>query len=128
MKKMLIVLLCAVALMISGTAYAEGDNSESEATEGAEAVVNGFNDNSTTNVKNRQFVNPGVTPLPHTNGFFTAPTPILINSFLAEKTHSLNTRHKIRVSQLRLIEDQSSKRDEVGVIQVVPQPEDMKPS
>lgn len=77
MKKLLIVLLCAVALIISGTAYAENDNSESEAEaeSNSAATVNGFNDNSTNEVNSRNFVNPGVTPLPHTNGFFTSPTP-----------------------------------------------------
>ena len=32
-------------------------------------------DNSSSKVYNRQFVNSGMTPIPGTNGFFTAPTP-----------------------------------------------------
>lgn len=79
MKKMFFIIV--IALLVSfvnvtlwNNAYA---SSNAEAEAGANATVNGFNDNSTTenNVNNRQFVNPGVTPLPHTNGFFTAPTP-----------------------------------------------------
>lgn len=47
------------------------DNSDRSA-----ATVN-IDDNSSNKSKvyNRQFVNPGNTPIPGTNGFFTAPTP-----------------------------------------------------
>ena len=75
MKNLLIVLFCCVALTIGGVAYAENDNSESEAVSDSSATVNGFNDNSSNEVNSRNFVNPGVIPMAHTNGFFTAPTP-----------------------------------------------------
>ena len=72
MKKMLIaVFMCVSLIMVGGNAFAQ---SESEANADAGASIETY-DNSTSNVYNRNFAPVGITPLPQTNGFFTAPTP-----------------------------------------------------
>ena len=74
MKQMLIALICASMLLITGTAFADGNFAGSQSEADAFLHYNPV-DNSTNNVYDRKFVNPGITPLPQTNGFFTAPTP-----------------------------------------------------
>lgn len=74
MKKLFIAIMCVSLIMVGGNAFAQ------EVGNSADASVNGVQAGasiSTTsgNVYNRQFVQPGNTPLPMTNGFFTAPTP-----------------------------------------------------
>ena len=74
MKKMFIALfVCVSLIMVGGNALAD--------VAGAAAVVKDVSsdltqtDNSVNNVYDRKFVNPGVYPMPQTNGFFTSPTP-----------------------------------------------------
>ena len=71
-KKMLIIML-AIGLVagISSNVFA-GSEADANADAGASITTT---DNSVNKVYNRQFVNAGVTPIPGTNGFFTAPTP-----------------------------------------------------
>ena len=89
-KKLLIVAL-SIGLIVgmSSNVFADTANANATANTAANAGSNsGGNtmgqdlaidqsDHSTTKSKvyNRQFVNPGNTPIPGTNGFFTAPTP-----------------------------------------------------
>jgi hypothetical protein len=92
MKK-LFVIIAVLSLLFAGNAMAQ--TATAGATAGATAEggsANASNDGVTINIGdpeqpfiqdvegdvtsiNRNFVNPGVTPLPQTNGFFTAPTP-----------------------------------------------------
>jgi hypothetical protein len=70
MKKLFIAVICMSLIMIGGNAFA------AEATADAGANANLSQDShAVSNVYDRQFVNPGVTPFPQTNGFFTSPTP-----------------------------------------------------
>jgi hypothetical protein len=71
MKKLFITVVMCVSLMISGNAFAN-----SASVDGVEVGASiSTTDNSINNVYNRQFPGIGNTPLPMTNGFFTAPTP-----------------------------------------------------
>ena len=72
MKNLFIVLSIVCSLVMVGNSFAASADSDSEANS---SITTTTTDNSTNKVYNRQFVNPGVTPLPMTNGFFTAPTP-----------------------------------------------------
>lgn len=78
LKKILIIVL-AIGLVagISSNVLANGeeaDGTKSKADADSFSQIN-TTDNSVNKVYNRQFVNAGVTPIPGTNGFFTAPTP-----------------------------------------------------
>ena len=67
------VLMCVSLIMVGGNAYADEANATVEDVETNASITT--NDNSTSNVYNRNFAPVGITPLPQTNGFFTAPTP-----------------------------------------------------
>jgi len=73
MKKMLIIsIVCVGLILVGANAYAQDAN--------ADAIVSGVEAGASISTQsgdvfNRNFVNPGNTPLPMTNGFFTAPTP-----------------------------------------------------
>lgn len=72
-KKMLIIMLAmGLVVGISSNVFAGADASVEDVEANAAITTT---DNSVSNVYNRQFVNAGVTPIPGTNGFFTAPTP-----------------------------------------------------
>jgi hypothetical protein len=83
-KKMLIIML-SIGLVAgissnvfadqSANANAEVNSQQVQVDESAQSASITTTDNSRNTVNNRQFVNPGVTPIPGTNGFFTAPTP-----------------------------------------------------
>lgn len=74
MKKLFMFLaILGCLMMVTGNANAFLDP-QANATAGAGASVV-QEDNSVNNVNDYKLVNPGVTPLPQTNGFFTAPTP-----------------------------------------------------
>jgi hypothetical protein len=73
LKKMLFTLL-AIGLVVGMSSTAMADSNASVDDVEAKAAIN-TTDNSVNKVYNRQFVNSGVTPIPGTNGFFTAPTP-----------------------------------------------------
>lgn len=73
--KNLFIILSIMCLVVVGASNVFADTeAEAKAKAGAELTQI---DNSVTNSKvyNRQFVNAGITPIPGTNGFFTAPTP-----------------------------------------------------
>jgi len=64
-------------ILVGGNALADEANSASivqGVTAGAGASIDSH-DQNTSNVYDRKFVNPGVYPMPQTNGFFTSPTP-----------------------------------------------------
>lgn len=73
MRKMLmfIVAMCAGLIMATGNAYAQ---TATATVEDVNASIS-KEDNSVNNVYDRNFVNPGMTPMPQTNGFFTGSTP-----------------------------------------------------
>jgi len=80
-KTLIIALSFALIVGISSNSFA-GSSSTADANLDANQYNNqgmalDQSDHSTTKSKvyNRQFVNPGNTPIPGTNGFFTAPTP-----------------------------------------------------
>lgn len=72
LNKMLLILLAMglVLGMTSNVMAGDADATVEDVTASISTV-----DNSKNKVYNRQFVNSGVTPIPGTNGFFTAPTP-----------------------------------------------------
>ena len=75
MKKLIIAVICMSLIMVGGNAFAQSlGGATAEAVADAEAVY-APTDNSVNNVYDRKFVNPGVYPMPQTNGFFTSPTP-----------------------------------------------------
>jgi len=81
MRKFVIVLISFMFLFAgTGFAVAAGYDVGTKAAADADAASDSkasisTTDNSKNKVTNRQFVNPGVAPMPMTNGFFTAPTP-----------------------------------------------------
>jgi hypothetical protein len=82
MKKLIIAVICMSLIMVGGNAFAQeriGFSNGPSATANVEDVqaeaVYAPTDNSVNNVYDRKFVNPGVYPMPQTNGFFTSPTP-----------------------------------------------------
>lgn len=82
MKKLFIVMMVICVTFFGVNAFADSSASVSGVEAGANVDNSGVGsdnriDNSvnTSNIYNRQFVNPGNVPMGHTNGFFTAPTP-----------------------------------------------------
>ena len=81
-KKILIVvlsfaLIAGISSNASAAATATGDPAlatSADANSGS-SITTTDNSVNKSKVYNRQFVNPGNTPIPGTNGFFTAPTP-----------------------------------------------------
>jgi hypothetical protein len=73
MRKMFIIsMVCVGLILVGANAYAQQANADASVN----GVVAGSSiTTSSGDVFNRNFVNPGNTPLPMTNGFFTAPTP-----------------------------------------------------
>jgi len=72
-----------IVMMLGGNTLANAEGNSADAGAEATSTFNYYNTevsdrgltappNTSTN---RQFVNPGITPLPQTNGFFTSPTP-----------------------------------------------------
>jgi hypothetical protein len=74
MKKMVIAIMMLSLVLVGGNALA-GTYNNAEVNDVTAFVDNSDNSVNDSNVTNRQFVNPGNTPLPQTNGFFTSPTP-----------------------------------------------------
>jgi hypothetical protein len=84
LKKMFIIML-AIGLVtfssnvfagkINVSADANVESTQTQVDESSQNAIINSTDNSRNKVTNRNFVNPGVTPIPGTNGFFTAPTP-----------------------------------------------------
>lgn len=72
-KLFITIALCVSLIMVSGNAFADSTSSQVNGVEAGASVQT--NDNSTNNVYNRTFPGVGITPIPLTNGFFTAPTP-----------------------------------------------------
>lgn len=72
LKKMLVLMLVIGMVGFAGNVFAEVN-----ANANVENVSAGITqeDNSSSKIYNRQFVQSGITPLPQTNGFFVAPTP-----------------------------------------------------
>ena len=76
MKKLFLSLIVVSCLAITVNAFADSSAVVDNVNAGAEsAIIDNSVNTDKSRVYNRQFVNPGVTPLPQTNGFFTAPTP-----------------------------------------------------
>jgi len=73
LKKMLFIML-SICLVAGITTNVMAD-SEANVSDVSANISTTSTDNSTNKVYNRQFVNSGMTPIPGTNGFFTAPTP-----------------------------------------------------
>lgn len=73
LNKMLIILL-AMGLVLGMTSNVMAGGDADATVEDVTASIS-TTDNSKSKVYNRQFVNSGMTPIPGTNGFFTAPTP-----------------------------------------------------
>jgi len=75
LKKMLFIMLsiCLVA-GITTNVMAEVE-ANAEVKDVTASISTTTTDNSNSKIYNRQFVNSGMTPIPGTNGFFTAPTP-----------------------------------------------------
>lgn len=72
LRKMLLIML-AIGLVVgvsSNVMAGDADATVEDVTASIQTT-----DNSKSKVYNRQFVNSGMTPIPGTNGFFTAPTP-----------------------------------------------------
>jgi hypothetical protein len=72
MLKKIVYIMLVVGLVVGMSSTAMAD-SNAEVKDVAASIST--TDNSTNKVYNRQFVNSGMTPIPGTNGFFTAPTP-----------------------------------------------------
>ena len=72
MLKKIVYLMLVVGLVVGMTSNAMASEAEANAEGNASISTT---DNSSQKVYNRQFVNAGITPIPGTNGFFTAPTP-----------------------------------------------------
>ena len=73
MKKLFIIVISIMFVFTTaGVSFAD---SNAEVNDVAASITTTTTDNSKNKNTNRQFVNPGITPLPMTNGFFTAPTP-----------------------------------------------------
>jgi hypothetical protein len=71
MKNLFIILLSIMCLvMVSGNAFAGSADADAQAGASITTI-----DQSHSKIYNRQFVTTGITPIPGTNGFFTAPTP-----------------------------------------------------
>ena len=76
MKKLFILTIVLFSLVLIGSVYADSTataNTNSAAQSGA--VIDQSGQNNSIKNYNRALPYPGVTPLPQTNGFFTAPTP-----------------------------------------------------
>ena len=76
LKKMLFIML-VIGLVAGMTTNVFAADAEAKAkVEDVSANISTVTtDNSSSKIYNRQFVNAGMTPIPGTNGFFTAPTP-----------------------------------------------------
>lgn len=76
MFKKLLILIVSICLVagVSSNVLALNNQADAEASSGS-SIETTDNSTNTSKVYNRQFVNPGNTPIPGTNGFFTAPTP-----------------------------------------------------
>jgi hypothetical protein len=74
MKKLLIMFVCLSLILVGGNAFAQSASADADADATSESGAS-IDSNDTYNTYNRQFAPIGVTPLPQTNGFFTAPTP-----------------------------------------------------
>jgi len=70
MKKLIIAVMCLSLVLVGGNVFAQSAAVVKDVGASVEQT-----DNSVSNVYDRKFVNPGVTPLPQTNNFFTTPTP-----------------------------------------------------
>ena len=135
MKKF-ITAICIVSIMTLGmTTFASADsNSAADAAAGANAQIGDVTVNMPTDTSravtaptfNRQYVNPGITPLPQTNGFFTAPTPD--SSFRSIKDF-LNTMVEQGTYGFRMtdgaLENLAKGGDVTPHIQVIRGPEDV---
>lgn len=73
MKKLFIAVLCLSLVLVGGNAFAQEANATVEGVQAGASIDR--HDVNTYNTYDRKFVNPGVTPFPQTNGFFTSPTP-----------------------------------------------------
>jgi hypothetical protein len=82
MKNIILLVSLCVFTLFSGNAFA-GIYNDASANAGAEAGAYAGGSNSGASVDShdvhnavdKNFVNPGITPLPATNGFFMTPTP-----------------------------------------------------
>ena len=72
-KMLLIMLICGFVVGITSNVMAGEANSNVEDVSASISTTN--TDNSNSKIYNRQFPIAGMTPMPGTNGFFTAPTP-----------------------------------------------------
>jgi len=79
-KKIVITIMMVSLLVCGGNAFAQSTSIVKDVAAGADSrsdnnSVTAIDNSSNDKITNRQFVNPGLTPLPQTNGFFTSPTP-----------------------------------------------------
>lgn len=111
MKKLFMILAILVSLfMVSGPVMAGSATADADAAADVEITFSEgtlspqtIEEGSTV----RQFVNPGVTPLPMTNGFFTAPTPDSSFKSIRDIINALHTEGgsgHIRLNEAALIQ------------------------